>query len=310
MYKRLLIAGTIVVVLIGFVWCGLTWYASPLQAVVLSGLQWTSPQFLALSSVQRDGYPGILFVRLSDGTEQFIAGDWKTNLSQKGNAYAFGYFPDGYSTQIGQQVYAIQPTSVTDITVSDTAGAIVSIRENGSGTYMLIEMLQDDTRFYCLAELNTEQTPVCTDITVPGGGTARWNPLADHEVVIQNAVGEILLYDPWNPGFRDVSADDSEQFNALNDLFTDTADPPAAVYNFGNLAVVKSAGTWQWLRIPWFAQVALIGDSSHLLALTSNSLVVIDSTNKQYSNITSYEGQQNTAVQFYNPMTSLDDILQ
>lgn len=310
MRKKLLIAGTILVVLIGFVWCGLTLYASPLQAVVLTDVQWASPQFLALSSVQQDGYPGILFVRLSDGAEQFIAGDWKTNLSQKGNAYAFGYFPDGYSTQTGQQVYAIQPTSVTDITVSDTAGAIVSIRENGSGTYMLIEMLKDDTRFYCLAELNTEQTPVCTDITVPGGGTARWNPLADHEVVIQNAVGEISLYDPWNPGFQAVSAD-TKEFSSLNALFAGgTQQLQVALYHFGNIAVIKQDDHWQWLRIPWFAQVALIGDSTHLLAMNSNTLVVIDSVSKTYSNITAYEGQSNLAVQFYNPVTGLDDMLQ
>jgi hypothetical protein len=274
--------------------------ADPLQLVPHTGTQWSAPQFIALSPVERDGYSGILLVRLSDGIEQFIAGDWNVNFSPQGTLYAFGYFPDGYSSQTGQQVYVIESDNITDITVSGIDGNIASIRENALGTYMLIEVVHDDVRTYCLTERDTNQTPVCTQLTIPDGGTAQWNPFADHEVVIQNGVGQILLYDPWNPGFRDVSADDHEQLNALNALFTEPVNEPRTIYNFANLAVVKQGGAWHWLRIPWFAKIAWLADQTHLLASTQDQLIVIDTVQQTYSEVIPYTEAPNLTVQFYD----------
>lgn len=304
--KGVLLGCAVVGVLIGGI---IMQYTLKLTLVPLSEIFWSdSTPFLAVSPLQRENNNGIVVIRLTDGAEQFIAGDWKINFSEQGNAYVFGYFPDGYSQQTGQQLYLITPDAVTDITVSGLDGIISSVQENTLGTYILLEITNDDARYYCLTEHISTESPICTQINVPDGGMAVWNPLADHEVVIQNSVGQILLYDPWNPGFREVFSIDSEQFTSFIELFEPTKQIGLdstfpQIYGFANVALVRQNESWQLIHIPWFAQVYFIFDQQHLLAVTEDTVMIIDIQAKTYSEILPNDTFQGVTLELYNPIS-------
>lgn len=280
------------------------------QAVTLTALNWALPeQFVSISPIVREGNTGVLMVRLSDGAEQFIAGDWQVNFAPSGNVYAFGYFPEGYSQQTGQQVYLIQPGSVSDIAVTGFTGTITSISENTAGTHLLLEVTEDDNvKIYCLAARVDNQSPTCTQINVPDGGLAQWNPLAEHEVVIQNAVGQLLLFDPEQTGeqagFREVTADDVATYQTLQALFSESKPNVSLfnsiIYQIGNIALVRRPSGWTIVRVPWFARVALLSDQRHLIAISDRTIMVIDPETKQASQLLPNDNVTAVQVNFFD----------
>lgn len=256
------------------------WLAAPQQASY-SELNWDqAPSVLVISPVDRDGYSGTLFVRLKDGLEQFIPGTWETNFSAQGNVYVFGAYPEEYPIEPKKKLYEIfQGESILDIDLTHTDGDIRSVQENTLGTYLLVKIEKNQTTYFCIAERVTQDTSECDELNLFGGGEAVWDPLKEHEVVVRNAAGEILTYDPWNPGLSPVTAEEApDQYAYLLGLFTEPEGVASStsVFHLLHWTVGMRNNIPFFYSSPLFSGVKLLNDAEHALVVGRSSIDILE----------------------------------
>lgn len=260
------------------------------QEVDLAGLRWDiEPNMIALQDMERENNRGLLFIRLKDGKEQFIAGNWQADFSDSGNVYAFGEFPDGYFDQTGQQIYAvIDGRKVIDINLDNLADKkIVSIQENPAGTYLFIEASSDSSTIYCLTEgvgggrRECQQLSILTSVS-----QGLWNPNQPRELVIKTKDGAIVVHDPWEKDPHLVSpVEEPERYIELASLFDrpmpkankiNAKDEEFRYWQFLNLMMIKDADSWRFFKTPFGARLAWLIDGQHLLLKEADGLGVIE----------------------------------
>lgn len=266
---------------------------SAFKRAPIDHLAWGEPPgMIALAGARREGRSGILFVKLRDGKEQFIAGDWNASFTDQGNIIAFGSFPMNYSEQIGQQIYYIGYGSrINDIQLNTIQGKIFGVTENRKATYLLVQARLAQSTFFCVAERVVKNQTPC----VPVGGEnsiAAWNPDHDREIVIKNPDGSLFLFDPWeNELISFDSEKDPEQTKSLTALLAQQEDPfviqtdhgEKRMRQIGNIVIIRGGKSVSWVRVPFGATARFIRDDNHLLVKEDHQLSVVERSSKKVS---------------------------
>ena len=282
-YSKILLIGGLVI--IGLLISAHVWYLSQLSQVNLPSLTWqTVPNIIAIQDSDRENHQGILFIKLADGAEQFIAGDWKTSFADSGNVYAFGEFPPNYSSQTGEQLYLIaQDGKIYDIELT-SSDPIISIQENRKASYLLIEIKSSQGKIFCVAELNFEKNLECEQINLDSEGLGLWNPQEEHQAVVKNNQGKIFTLDPWDPKLERIDPQDQrEKYNELLALFekqnqhqANTVDSKS-FWKIANLVITKDSNQgWSFSPVPIFSKISPLADGEHLLIKESDQLSVLE----------------------------------
>lgn len=286
--KAHLIVGIIIMIIFGFV---ALYKFLPNYAAPLPDLLWKQePNLLALSNIERLDQAGLLFIRLQDGKEQFIAGNWQVNFSDSG-AYVFGEFPEGYSKQTDQQIYFISNDRIHEITLTGFSDQITAVHEDPTATYIFIETLSEKSTFYCIAKRILDGSPSCQQLNINKPTRAQWNPEQEWELMLKTEEGKLYTYDPQEKKMHFISPDDKpEQHQQLTLLFTASIKPQQFMlgdqennfWRFLNIVLVKNAEGWSWHRIPLRTQkIAWLADDEHLLIVEQHRLSILElPTNK------------------------------
>lgn len=278
--NRKKIAGFLCFTIIGLIVSGFLFGET--KSTNYSDLRWDkAPGVFAISPIEREGYSGVLLVRLKDGLEQFIPGTWETSFSDQGNVYVFGSYPEDYPIEPKNKLYKIfQGDTIFDISLVNTDGVIRSVQENTLGTYVLIKIEKNQTTYFCIAEQVNQDSVECDELNLFGGGAAVWDPQKEHEVVVWNAAGEILTYDPWNPGLNQVKeGDEPEQYAYFVNLFNGEISnglPKPKLYH-GLLWMMGNVFEQPFLyNIPLWSTAQFIADQKHALVVSQKLIQIIE----------------------------------
>lgn len=275
------------ILLIGFLFMMIVKIRYPIALVDLAAIRWeTVPNTVSLFPAQREGREGILFIRLKDGKEQFIAGNWKAHSAPSGSVYTFGEFPQGYSSSTGQQLYAIKLSNVIQkIDLGGVTGTIVSVDENPRGTYLLMSMLKDGEQSFCVIEQGDASSVTgCQRLSIDHLVQGVWHPTKDHELLLRDAQGVEYVFDPWEDEktrIRRIDPDSNpKEYLDIQNIFQGDSHGSAfqdrPLQSFLNLLMVSSGATRSYYHVPLFSRVMWLRDGHHLLVKRGQALFVMD----------------------------------
>lgn len=279
---------------LGIVYILLTWASGRYTPADLKDLNWKKdPGNIVISDIYRNEsdrnkfYKGILALNLRDGKEQFIAGDWKVNLTNKGNIFAYGKFPAGYSDQKSQQLYYIlQAGNIYNIDLNGNRGDITFAAENDAGNYMALKMTKGNSDTFCVSPTpGIDKEPSCflQFQSLSHASKGLWNPDQDHELVIKNSANTFYTYDPLKDSHPQRVDPKSESFQRLDDLlkkggnmYSLKSEESKKLYSFLNFVITRETTGWSLFRIPLSAKTARLADREHLLIKERNQLSIVE----------------------------------
>lgn len=254
--------------------------------VTYADLHWdNAPGLIALSPSQKNGETGLLFIRLRDGKEQFLAGNWKMDFTSYGNTFIYGY-PPTFSKENKQQLYYIESgEKISRVDIVNQPGEIKTIQENPQTSYLFIEFSDDKNSSFCIVERYGSGDTSCKQLDVTKISRGVWNPKKERELVIKTSASELYTFDPWEKRPIKISSSDS-QFGALSALF-ESAKPQPVLQNilqftFLNVLIVKEGSKFQFFRVPFNAKTAWLIDTDHILFKEKNASGILERSTKKY----------------------------
>lgn len=284
----------------------------PFHAINLQDLKWTKASaLLAVYDIQRDGKPGLLFLRLKDGKEQFIIGNWQVDYSDIGNAFVYGEPIIGEPDKVGQQIYVIENAAqLFHLQLLKAKNPIVSIQENPAQTYLAIETRSDHSSAYCIIEKISNKPQSCAQLNVQGTITqGRWNPKKERELVLKTETEEIYVRDAWDIKVKHIEAStDPALYQELTALFNPVDKEHTLIafegtYSFKrwlNFILIRHEKGWQLQRIPIFSKIDWLVDSRHLLVKTRNQLAILELTTGNLAPLLQEPGLGEKMIEFRN----------
>lgn len=265
-------------------------YLSP-KSLSLEQLKWeNAPPIVAFNDVKRTDLSGLLFLRLKDGKEQFIAGGWHAFFRSPSDVLSLGEFPLGYSSSTGQYLYILDGGErLYGVSLDRFKERVSSVRLNQNNAYLLFKTQNDGTIGFCVAEWQKIVHPDCKPIRVSEMRKAMWDPASDHTAVVQTATGTLYRADPWNNGMEHPQMIDPDkeavQIATLNKLFSEPVKSdsdgtailkPQIVWRFLDFVVIREHKTWSVLRPPQGSSLAWLDDGEHLLVTQADRLSVYE----------------------------------
>lgn len=261
------------------------------KRVSFSELRWQrKANLLAIDDMVRNGQRGLLMLRLTDGKEQFIIGQWRAHFTDNGNVIVTEVFPENATPMNKTRLYYFEKGErIMPITVDKlpAEGRVIGASENPKATYLAIGVRTTKSgTLYCIIERVGSTPPSCKQLELSSITDARWNPEADHEFVIKTTAGELFVYDPWIKDPKRLYPDsDAARFQALLKLFTPVDTSPRRVEGirgtrtfsrFLGLLLVRDKQGWSWHRVPALARIAWLSDGEHVLVKTRNDLSILE----------------------------------
>lgn len=282
MLKFQYIIGFIFIFVALFLFAG--WRFGKTTNISLTDLRWERPpSFVAVEGIQREKQTGLLFVRLNDGKEQFLAGTWHVAFSESG-AYAYGSFPKGYSKEDGQHIYYLSGDGrIYHIQLADASLPITYIQEDPDTNYLFIEVTREHGRSFCVIPRLNEDKPSCQQLDVNGISNGLWNPAKAHELVIKTTTGQIFTFDPWEKKPHLIDPTDN-QYQELTKLFTNqpnTLTQKPLTIRLLSLLIIKQNKSWHFVHIPIFAKIEWLQDWAHLIVVNRNNLSILEPFTKK-----------------------------
>lgn len=276
--------GLFFAVLIG----GVEWHVRTVHIAQASftDLHWSkTPGLIVLSPSQRDGKTGLLFIRLRDGKEQFLAGNWKADFTPYGNVFVYGYPPSDMDENKQQLYYIESGEKISHIDIKNSPGAISAVQENPKASYLFIEFTNDTSTSFCIIERYGPQDTDCKQLDVTQVSQGKWNPTKERELVIKTSTHELYTFDPWEKRPIKINSSDSN-YQTLTALF-EQGKPQLSVkqtmqFAFLNILAIKEGPLLQLFRIPFGAQTAWIIDTDHILFKAHNAIGVIERSTKKF----------------------------
>lgn len=275
------------------------------KSIPLEDLHWAKPAgLIAIHQAKREGQPGILFLRLKDAKEQFIAGNWQVDFSNNGNAFLFSQSkPEIYIIEGGRRIIKTQ--------LKDLRGTIASIQENLRQTYLALEIQGESKSTFCLVEKTGADSQPCQIITVRGTAAhALWNPKADQDLVLKTDRGEIYIQNAWEPKSESVSPEsEPARYQQLINLFTANAannphrvegrDGMRQLWRFANLIFIRDEKKgWSFARVPLSAKVGWVVDGYHLLVKTNERLEILEPDERRVSTLLEEPGISGNIIEY------------
>lgn len=304
------------VIILGLLGIGfLALFFFPLPTRSLDKLVWKASSYLiAIPHADREGKEGTLFLRVKDGKEQFMSGQWSVFYASNDSVYLYGSFSiDEAVSSTGLHLYNIYGgDKIYDIPLEHVSGSIVSTQENGIGTYVLLGSTSGTRTQYCLMTHLESKVPLCPTIGLPDVKNALWNPEKEHELVLQTASGTLFTVDPWEKeegSPRAVTSDtDPKRLEQLSALFQVPAVDPRVspgsdkktLHTFLNLALVTDAHGWTLHWLPPGADVAWYFDADHFLVKESNRISLYDLKSRMFSTLLEEKGVGKKSLLFHN----------
>ena len=265
--------------------------------VSYTDLHWEQPPgLIALNPVKKNNERGLLFLRLRDGEEQFLAGEWKTNFTPYGNVFVYGYAPNS-ATEKKQILYYIESGErISRITIKNQPGEIVAVQENPKTSYLFIEFTNNKRTSFCLVErYGSTGNTNCKQLDVSTIARGAWNPNAERELVIKIAGDEIYTFDPWEKRPVKISSK-NPHYSELKNVFTrqpnaDSSHQGIFQHSFSTILAVKEKSTIRFFRIPKSAQTTWLTDKNHILLKTKNEAGILELSTNKYVPIELNSGQ-------------------
>lgn len=281
-------------------WGVITHAAVRYRDVPLSALRWERPPvLLTISDVARNGQAGSLFVRPTDGREQFLSGAWSVNFSERG-VYAFQERSSN-ANQPAQRLYFFEGNEhIREITINNLPGLLRSVKESPSGTHLVLEVAKETSTIFCVTERFGTSPPQCQQLGVGAVAEGVWDPTQDHELVIRTEAGSLLTFDPGTkqPRFVDAKTDQVRHAE-LSRLFQTHQARAGVLRRFLNLVLVRDEqGVWSLARAPLGARVALFGDGQHLLIVQMNRINIVELRSRARSPLIRERGIGTGAVRY------------
>lgn len=319
MTKKYYIVGTVVIAAVGLLVAlifdpFLFW-----EKTELASITWEQPpNVILIPNGERESNGGILFIRLRDGKEQFIAGTWNVSFSDYGNVIVYGSSTNKDEQAPLQTIYYIQDgENIFPLSTKQLPKNITEIRENRRTTYLAIEALADqrDASRVCLLERLSERLERCFDDS--RGVKARWNNTRDQELILKMG-DDLYRYDPWERAQTKVLPEENrENYEALLALFdaskTNNAFPwfrqeaqrttlsaPPLFLLFSGTKKTPLTKKIHLFYIPPLARLQWITDTNHLLIKHGGGLGVIELSTRRYAPILTGGGIKQNPVFFKN----------
>lgn len=267
------------------------------QTTTLSAMTWKDdkPPLIAIPDETREGHTGLLFVRLQDAKEQFIAGTWDESFTDAGDTFAFGTFPPGYSSSTGQQMYAIRGgTKIYSIDLKGMNGTVWSVDESKNLAYLAVSLAGSHGPSVCVSDWSGTDKPTCDAARAPGLVKSVWDPASDHILVSEDASGTIYAMDMWNNGLvsstKLLAGSTSTEYARLSSLFNPPPPKEPDMWKLGDFLVVDDAGQWSLHRVPSGAKLGWLDDGAHLLVKQADHVGVYDLKTSRYAPVLDESG--------------------
>jgi hypothetical protein len=275
----------------------------PTSQTSLDKLKWKSEsQLIALTAASREGRRGILFIRLKDAKEQFIAGEWTAHFQDWGDVMAVGRFPPGYSSSTGQRLYAVKGDKILGLSLEKLA-PVVGVQESRNQAYLLMETRDGQKSGFCIMEWLKSRNPDCLPIRVENAVQSKWDRLAEHELIMRTASGTIYSVDPWEHGLESPKLispdDDRRKFERARALLAEKTPPSGnltsspvkrKIARFLNLAIISDARGWSVHHVPLFSTLGWLKDGEHLLVKEQNRLGIYETATRSYAPLLREDG--------------------
>ena len=253
-------------------YCLLFTFSIELKSVALSSMGWGGEiPFIVLHDIQNQGNRGVLFVRLTDGKEHFIEGNWNSLVTSQ-NVYLFqgseGYF-------IGKD------QKITHFNFPASAGTIRSLQESSDHRQLLIETRINDGTKYCVIQ-NLDATVKnfeCQKSLNVDHGDARaiWNPSQPDQIIVKNTKNDIYSWDKSQqlPQFVDPQKETDIRSQLENILNLPKPTQPE-FFAFLNIGFIKKDTVWKNYRMPPFTKSAWMINNRYLILEEPGKIWIAD----------------------------------
>jgi hypothetical protein len=117
---------------------GVFFYVISPASVDISKINWEDiPGIIAINNHERNEQTGILTIKLSDGTEEFLPGIWDINYGKEGRTYIYGKTSRESDEQV---INYIEPSGrIRQLGFNLFDGSINNVSESPDSTYLLID---------------------------------------------------------------------------------------------------------------------------------------------------------------------------
>lgn len=276
---------------------GVCWRFSRTETAKLSDLRWAknAPTFVIEKEAAKKAYTGPLFIRLRDGKDQFIAGNWDLSFDES-NIFAYGNFAKSTSTADATSTSIFSPTTGPYVLrIDEDAIAILEQKKlNGkalsginslNGSYIGLTIDSKDHPF-CVIETTADQKDrPCIDVPVDQTDEVAWNPMVDHEIVTRSATGSIATIDLWDGSAMHKNVltrvDNQKKYDTLTHAFPAKQDEQTKIQRAMGVTAIRNEKGWHFFRLPSDARVTMLSDENHLLIQEKNDLQILEISTKK-----------------------------
>lgn len=255
------------------------------EDIVLQKMHWKKqPSIIFLSPVVKNNKQGAMLVRVSDGKENFLPGDWNVSFADTGTTYIFS----------GAKIYSINDSEkIIPLELPHKGAVIEEIIENKEGNFIAIKYSDSkNSNKYCIMPkglLLGEKPILCAEIGVTDGeGWGMWHPEEDAVFLFKNSKQEFYIWNDFSkkPTFidKDLSA---ELYATVRNYFSNDRrlTKPKGINLFGIIIFKNKKGESVFIRKSFRASAGFIQDASHIWMHDADTLFIYDLEKKVRSRL-------------------------
>lgn len=253
----------------------------PYTAVAVSDIPWKqAPPLLVFQNIEREGNTGLLFIRITDGKEQFLPGTWDVTHNRD-VFYAFGKLPDTFAESNRTKIVYATNEQLHWIDGGPLSQTIRAVKENATRSHFFIEMESQEGRQYCIAERVFDGALSCKQLSINKPTRAFWNSNdAQSLILLTENGGTIYVYDVQEGSMRALDPrQQPEEYGMVAGLAQDSREDEWRTHDFFrllNIIVFKQGPVWAWYHIPLRTQsVFLFRDMNHALVVERDRISVL-----------------------------------
>ncbi len=258
----------------------------------LSDLHWdkNAQSFIIETNAKKDKFTGPLLIKLHDGKDQFISGDWTLSFNGP-DVFGYGNFAKSSSTadvaatstsifspHTGPYVMQVADDKISILEEKNLAAPIALGSHSINSSYFGLQLKNDDHTF-CIIELTEDRKDrPCVTVPVTKDDLVAWNPMIDHQLIVRSSTGTISSIDVWDgKDMKKTPIESASQRQTLNRTIAEQIPlSPLEMRRYWNILAVKLATGWKAFHIPAGSHATLLSDNDHVLIREKNTLSVLE----------------------------------